>query len=103
MEIRKKCWPDMFELVRTGRKNTDLRLADFSIKEGDTLVLEEFDPKSKKYTGRSVKKRVKNLNKVNLTDFHSVDKIKKFGHWIIEMEGSVEMLRKKHQRRPIRQ
>ncbi|MBI3190532.1 DUF3850 domain-containing protein [archaeon] len=86
MEIKKKCWPDLFELVSKGRKNVDLRLADFNIREGDTLVLEEFNPKTKKYTGRVIKKRVKNLTKVNLADFHSAEDIKKFGHWIIEME-----------------
>ena len=52
--IRKKTWPDLFEAVRQGRKRFDLRLNDFEIGEGDRLILEEWDPKSGKYTGRSL-------------------------------------------------
>ena len=86
MEIKKKTWSDLFERMVQGKKSTDIRLADFDIKEGDTLVLEEYNPKTKKDTGRSIKKKVKNLNKVHLTDFHEIDKIKKYGHWVIEFE-----------------
>ena len=68
MQIRKKCWPDLFEKVKAGKKNVDVRLADFDVKEGDTLVLEEFDPKTSLYTGRKLTKRVRNVNKVQLLD-----------------------------------
>ncbi|MBC8495196.1 DUF3850 domain-containing protein [archaeon] len=86
MEIKKKTWPDLFQRIVEGKKTTDLRLADFDIAEGDTLVLEEYDPKTKKYTGRVLKKKVKNLNKVKLTDYHSAKEIEKNGHWVIELE-----------------
>lgn len=86
MEIRKKTWPEFFQEVLDGKKTTDLRLADFEIKEGDVLVLEEYNPETKSYTGRVLKKRVKNLNKVKLTDFHAPEDISKHGHWIIELE-----------------
>ena len=86
MEIRKKTWPELFQKMLDGKKTTDLRLADFEIKEGDVLVLEEYNPETKSYTGRVLKKRVKNLNKVKLTDFHSPEDISKHGHWIIELE-----------------
>ena len=86
MEIRKKTWPEFFQKVLDGKKTTDLRLADFEIKEGDVLVLEEYNPETKSYTGRVLKKRVKNLNKVKLTDFHAPEDISKHGHWIIELE-----------------
>lgn len=86
MEIRKKTWPEFFQKVMDGKKTTDLRLADFEIKEGDVLVLEEYNPETKSYTGRVLKKRVKNLNKVKLTDFHAPEDISKHGHWIIELE-----------------
>ena len=59
---------------------------NFEIKQGDTLVLEEYDPETKTYTGRSIKKKVKNLNKVNLSDFHTLEEIKEHGHWVIELE-----------------
>ena len=57
MFIRKKTWPDLFEAVASGKKKFDMRLNDFEIHEGDTLVLEEWDPKTKEYTGRKLEKR----------------------------------------------
>ena len=56
--IKKKIWPGYFEDVKSGKKNFELRLNDFRVNEGDTLLLEEWDPKAKKYTGRSVKRKV---------------------------------------------
>ena len=52
--IKKKTWPEYFELVLAGKKRFDLRVADFDIEEGDTLVLEEWNPKTKEYTGRKI-------------------------------------------------
>ena len=86
MEIKKKTWPDMFQKMLEGKKTTDLRLADFDISEGDILVLEEYNPQTKQYTGRVLKKKVRNLNKVKLTDYHSAKEIEKHGHWVIELE-----------------
>ena len=84
--IRKKTWPDLFQKMLDGKKNTDLRLADFDLEAGDTLILEEYDPKKKEYTGRTLEKQVKHLNKVFLADFHSCEEIKEKGHWVIELE-----------------
>jgi ribosomal protein S17 len=86
MEIKKKTWPESFQKILEGKKTADLRLADFDIQEGDILILEEYNPKTKQYTGRVLKKKVKNLNKVKLTDYHSPEDITKYGHWIIELE-----------------
>jgi len=58
MVIRKKTWPDAFEKILSGEKTFDARLANFDCKPGDILVLEEYDPKLKKYTGRKVEKEV---------------------------------------------
>ena len=52
--IKKKIWPEFFELVESGKKKFELRLNDFDIEEGDVLVLEEWDPKTKEYTGRKI-------------------------------------------------
>jgi len=86
MEIKKKTWPNFFQRILDGKKTTDIRLADFEINEGDILVLEEYDPKTKEYTGRTLKKKIKNLNKVSLTDCHSIEDINKYGQWVIELE-----------------
>ena len=84
MEIRKKTWPEFFQKVLDGKKNVDLRLADFNIKPGDVLILEEFDPETKGYTGRVIKKVVKCVNKVQITDFNSIKDIENCGHFLIE-------------------
>lgn len=57
--IEKKTWPQYFDDVLSGKKTYDIRLNDFKVNEGDTLVLREWDPKTKKYTGRTVEKKVK--------------------------------------------
>ncbi len=54
--IEKKIWPKYFELVKSDKKKFELRLADFKIKREDILVLKGWNPKTKKYTGRKIKK-----------------------------------------------
>jgi len=54
--IYKKTWPGWFDDVQAGKKKFELRLNDFVIKEGDTLVLQEWNPQTKEYTGRQVEK-----------------------------------------------
>ena len=86
MQIKKKTWPELFQKMLDGKKTVDVRLADFDLNEGDILVFEEYNPETKEYTGRVLKKKVKNLNKIKLTEFHSVEDIEKHGHWVIELE-----------------
>ena len=38
-KIEKKCWPEYFEAILSGKKKYELRLSDFEIDEGDILVL----------------------------------------------------------------
>lgn len=57
MEIKKKTWPKYFQEILEGKKKFEVRLADFDVKEGNTLILEEYDPKTKKYTGRTIKRK----------------------------------------------
>ena len=58
MKIKKKTWPEAFEKILSGEKTFDARLADFDCKVGDVLVLEEYDPKTKSYTGRKIEKKI---------------------------------------------
>ncbi len=58
MKIDKKVWPEYFQLIIDGKKTFELRLNDFDISEGDTLVLKEWDPSTKDYTGRILEKKV---------------------------------------------
>jgi hypothetical protein len=85
--VKKKIWPEYFEEVRTGKKRIEIRLADFDLKKGDTLVLEEWDPKKKKFTGRDARFKVKKIFKIpeDLIQFYPLRYIKKYGVYIIEM------------------
>lgn len=83
--IKKKIWPKYFDLVKSGKKNFELRLADFLIKEGDVLILEEWDPKRKQYTGRKLKKKAKYVLKFRLDIFGQEEDIKKKGLYVIQM------------------
>ncbi len=82
--IEKKIWPKYFEMVKSGKKKFDLRLADFRVKEGDILVLKEWDPKKKEYTGRKIKKKVSFVLKFKLNDFGQKKEIKKKGLYVIQ-------------------
>ena len=84
--IKKKTWPELFEKVKAGKKRFDVRMADFDIKEGDTLVLEEWDPKTKSYTGRIITKKVGYVLKFRLNDFGQEEEIKKHGLCVIQLE-----------------
>ncbi len=85
--IKKKSWPEEFEAVASGKKKYDLRLNDFEINEGDTLVLEEWDPKTKEYTGRSVEKKVSYVKKFTLDNLYwPREEIEAKGIQIISLE-----------------
>lgn len=84
--IKKKIWPEYFKAVASGKKKFELRLNNFEIKEGDTLVLEEWDPKTKKYTGRKIEKKVTYVLKFKLDDFGQKAEIEKHGLQIISLE-----------------
>ena len=58
MKLEKKVWPEYFEAILSGRKSFELRLGDFNCKPGDVLVLREWKPETKKYTGRTLEKEV---------------------------------------------
>lgn len=70
--------------MKSEKRNADLRLADFHIKKGDILIIEEWDPKKKEYSGRLLRKRVKKVIKLNLLDFYTAKDLKKYGCYLIE-------------------
>jgi hypothetical protein len=82
--IKKKIWPKLFELVKSGKKKFELRIADFKIKEGDVLILEEWDPKKKEYTGRKIQRKARYILKFKLDDFGQEKEIKKKGLYVIQ-------------------
>ena len=84
--IRKKTWPELFELVSEGKKRFDLRVNDFEIKEGDTLILEEWDPQTKQYTGRTIEKKAGYILKLRLDDFGQKKGMEDNGLIVIQLE-----------------
>lgn len=56
-----KIWPKHFEAVVSGRKTFEVRADDREYAEGDTLLLREWNPDTKAFTGRSTERRVSHL------------------------------------------
>ena len=79
MKIEKKVWPVYFQAILDGKKNYELRLADFECKPGDTLLLKEWNPDTKEYTGRVIEKEVTFVVKTKDCKFWSQDEIEKYG------------------------
>lgn len=85
--IKKKIVPQYFEAVVSGKKKAELRLNDFNIEEGDTLVLEEWNPETKEYTGRKIEKKVTHVAKFKMDNFFwSKAEIDEKGIQIISLE-----------------
>ena len=86
-EIKKKTWPEYFEKILSGETKIEVRLADFDIETGDILILEEYDPETKSYTGRTVRKKASFVeNTKEMEEFHPKEDIEKFGINIIQLE-----------------
>lgn len=88
-KIEKKVWPEYFEEILRGEKTFELRLNDFEISEGDILVLKEWDPKTKDYTGRELEKKVGYVGKWkidDLTRFWPKEEIEAKGLQIISLK-----------------
>lgn len=83
--VKKKIWPKFFDLIQSGKKQFELRVADFDIQEGDTLVLEEWDPSMKRYTGRTITKKVKYMLKFKLDDFGQKKEALEKGFYVIQL------------------
>lgn len=78
-------WPESYELVLTGQKTYDLRLADWSIKPGDTILFREWDPKIKEYTGRCMEKKVGYVGKTKDWEVWPKEEIAKHGFQVISL------------------
>lgn len=86
--IKKKTWPEYFEAILSGKKKYDLRLNDFDVSVGDVLVLEEWDPKIKEYTGRRIEKKITYVGKFKIDDYftNTEEEIKEKGFQIMSLE-----------------
>ncbi|MBI4149221.1 DUF3850 domain-containing protein [Candidatus Woesearchaeota archaeon] len=83
--ITKKVWPKFFEQLLSGEKQFELRLADFELNPGDTLVLKEFDPETQAFTGRKITKVAQKVMKINPAEMYSLDEIETYGFYLIDL------------------
>jgi ASC-1-like (ASCH) protein len=84
--IHKKVWKEYFEKIISGKKKLELRLADFDVNEGDTLVLEEWDKDKQEYTGRKIETTATYIIKTKDVSFWSREDIDKYGFQIIQFD-----------------
>ena len=84
--IHKKVWSEYFEEIISGKKKLELRLADFEVNEGDTLVLEEWNKDKKEYTGRKIKVIATYIFKTKDQTFWPPKEVEKYGFQVIQFE-----------------
>lgn len=84
--IKKKTWPAYFEKVISGEKRFDMRVADFAVQPGDTLILEEWDPVTQAYTGRTLAKKVGFVGTFTLDAFGQREALEEHGLHVIQFD-----------------
>jgi len=86
MTIEKKIWPEYFQAIMNGDKTFELRLADFECHPEDVLVLKEWNPETKEYSGRVMEKQVTYVLKTKDVKFWPEEEIEKYGLQIISFK-----------------
>ncbi len=85
--VKKKIWTEYFDAVASGTKKYELRLNNFEVSGGDTLILEEWNPTTQEYTGRTIEKKVTSVEKFRIDNlFWSEAEIKEKGIQILSLE-----------------
>lgn len=86
---REKILPEYFDLIASGKKKYEFRVADFKVDEGDILILEAWDSSdhaTRKPTGRILEKKVTYAQKLILNEFKQTADIKKHGFYILQFK-----------------
>lgn len=86
MRIEKKVWSKFFQEIFDGTKTFELRLTDFKCSPGDVLVLKEWDPETKEFTGRVLEKTVTYVLKARDVKFFPKEDIEKYGFQVISFK-----------------
>jgi hypothetical protein len=82
----KKIQTEHFENILSGDKTFELRLADWECVAGDVLILQEWNPATRDYTGREIKKDVTYVLKTKDIAYFSPKEIEEFGYQIISFK-----------------
>lgn len=78
----RKIWPEYFEALEDGRKPFEVRIddqIDSSFEVGDKIVLKEWDPNAKQYTGRWLERMISYVLDLGDTRFGNVTVVLGFG------------------------
>jgi len=87
MKHEKKVLPEYFQAIMDGKKNYELRLADWEANEGDELVLKEWDKQRGGYTDREIIKKITYVGKFKPSElFWPKEDIDKYGFQILSLE-----------------
>jgi hypothetical protein len=82
--IEKKVKQKYFEVIQDGRKQFEVRLADFECNNGDIVILQEQDENTNELTGRTIDCEVLyKLNTKEVEKFYSKEDIDKYGLLIL--------------------
>ena len=90
MTIEKKIWPEYFEKILSGEKTYELRLADWECGPGDILLLREWDPILKNYTGRTLEREVSYVLKtkdIETLGMWTPEEIEQYGFQVIGLKN----------------
>ena len=86
MKIEKKVWPKYYDKIVSGEKTFELRLADWECSPGDTLLLREWNPETREYTGRESEKTITYVLKTKSVDLWPKEDVDKYGYQIISIQ-----------------
>ena len=86
MIFEKKCWPEYFEKILNGEKKFEIRLANYECNPEDIIILREWNPETKQYTGRTVRKRITYVARTKDFNFWSEKDIQQYGYQIMSLE-----------------
>ena len=95
-EIHKKISKEYFELIASGQKTSEFRIADFDCEPGDIMILDEYEYesdddsiKNRHSTGRSLRRKVGHVGKTK--DYAWLERpdikadVEKYGFQIISL------------------
>lgn len=82
----KKILSEYYENIASGEKTFELRLADWECTVGDTLILQEWDPTTEKYTGREITKEVTYVLQTKDIDFWPKEDVETYGYQVISIK-----------------
>lgn len=84
--IELKVWPEYFHAILSGRKKFEARLGNLDCGLGDTLILKEWDPEKKDYTGRKIEKRISFVFRTKNQKFWTEEEVEKQGLVVMSLE-----------------